>query len=71
MLQNRDDEHVYVLHVGPRIVGFRARTVTVVEDVGTIQVEVTLQQDVAVNVTLDIMAISGTAVEQEGQYIHM
>ena len=61
---------MFYVHVGPVIVGFRARTVTVAEDVGTIQVVVTLQQDVAVNVTLDIMAVSGTAVEQQG-YIHM
>ena len=51
------------------IVGFRVRTVTVAEDVGTIQVEVTLQQNVAVDVTVDIMAVSGTAVEQQGHYI--
>ena len=57
------------VHVGPVTVGFEARTMTVAEDAGTIQVEVTLQQNVAVRVTVDITAVSETAVEQKGQYI--
>ena len=60
---------VTLTDVGPVTVGFEAGTLTVSEDVGTIQVAVTLQQDVAIPVTVDIMAVNGTAVEQQGQYV--
>lgn len=56
-------------HLGPVIVGFEARSMTVAEDVGTTQIEVTLQQEVAVSVTVDITAVSGKAVEQQGQSV--
>ena len=54
--------------VGPVTIGFEAGTLTVGEDVGTIRVAVTLQQDVAVPVTVGIVAVSGSAVEGQGQY---
>ena len=54
------------VHVGPVIVGFGARTMTVAEDAKTIQVEVTLQQVSNVTVAVDIIITNGTAVEQQG-----
>ena len=49
-------------------VGFDATAMTVSEGDG-VAVAVTLQQDVAVPVTVDINAVSGTAVDQRGQYV--
>ena len=51
-------------------VGFEAEALTVDEDIGSIQVAVTLQWDVAVSVTVNIMAVSGTAMDQRGQYFY-
>ena len=42
---------------------------TVDEDSGTINVPVTLAQEIAVPVTVDFMIVSGTAMEGEGQNI--
>ena len=49
-------------------VGFDVAAITVSEG-DKVGVAVTLQQDVAVPVTVDITAVSGTAVEQRGQYV--
>ena len=50
------------------MVGFDEADRSVSESAGTIQVAVTLVQEVAVLVTVDVTVISGTAVEGEGQY---
>ena len=42
---------------------------TVNEDAGTINVPVTLAQEIAVPVTVDIALVNGTAMEGEGQFI--
>ena len=49
-------------------VGFNVAAITVSEG-DNVRVAVTLQQDVAVPVTVDVNAISGTAVELQGQYV--
>ena len=51
-------------------VGFDVAAITVSEG-DNVEVAVTLQRDVAVPVTVDISAVSGSAVEQRGQYVHV
>ena len=50
------------------MLGFDEADRSVNEDAGTIQVAVTLVQEIAVPVTVDVAVVSGTAVEGDGQY---
>ena len=54
------------------MIGFDEMDMTVDEDAGTINVPVTLAQEIAVPVTVDFMIVSGTAMEGplNGQYIY-
>ena len=53
------------------MIGFNEMDMTVDEDAGTINVPVTLAQEIAVPVTVSFMIVSGTAMEgpANGQYI--
>ena len=50
-------------------IGFDETAITVSEDVGSISVSVTLVQQIAISVTVDVMVVSGTAMEGSGQYV--
>ena len=60
---------IYYVHVV--MIGFDEVDMTVNEDAGTINVPVTVAQEIAVPVTVSFMIVGGTAMEgpANGQYI--
>ena len=62
---------VHTMYMYIVTIGFNEVDMTVDEDAGTINVPVSLAQEIAVPVTVDFMIVSGTAMEgpANGQYI--
>ena len=50
-------------------IGFDETAIAVREDAGSISVSVTLVQQIAITVTVDVTYRSDTAVERSGQYL--